>query len=289
MPVIVGVGRSGTTLLRLMLDAHSQMSIPAETGFLPALAELSDGSGAQDPEAFIRTVTGIPNWNDFAVGDEDLRAAVTGLDPFSVGDAARRCYQLYARRHGKPRFGDKTPGYLIEMHSIERLLPEARFIHIIRDGRDVALSLRPLWFSPGKEIGTIAGRWRDWITTGRELAAGRRHYMECRYEELVANPRAILRQVCDFIELPFEERMLGYHEQAAERLNEVQDFHGTGGELIISKEQRLANHRLTSMPPQTSRVGRWRTEMTKEELERFNAVAGDLLAQLGYELPASST
>src|SRR6185503_15592945 len=107
----------------------------------------------------------------------------------------RSFYRLYANRHGKTRWGDKTPVYCKHIDAIRRVLPESRFIHIIRDGRDVALSLRQIWFSPGPDIETQAKYWSDCVRAARSAGLGRNDYFEIRYEELVLNPKATLKKV----------------------------------------------------------------------------------------------
>jgi hypothetical protein len=117
----------------------------------------------------------------------------------------RAFYELYAQRFGKPRWGDKTPRYSLILASIESLLPEARFIHVIRDGRDVALSLRETWFAPAHDMPTLAQYWKTQVEHARKLGARRHYYLEVRYEALVHQTRETLKQICCFIDLPFEE------------------------------------------------------------------------------------
>ncbi len=210
LPMVVGVGRSGTTLLRLMLDAHPGLAIPAETGFLVPVAALA-GSGDEAREELFRTATSFPNWPDLAVPVELFRAELDRLEPFTLTAGCRCFYHLYARLHGKPRAGDKTPPYALHLGAIHALLPEARFVHIVRDGRDVARSFRGLWFSPGDEIETLARTWRDTILTARRLAERVPHYLEVRYEDLIREPETVLRRVCAFAELPFHPATLDYH------------------------------------------------------------------------------
>lgn len=280
-PFIVGAPRSGTTLLRLMLDAHPELCIPPETGFLPDAAALR-GRGGALRRAFFETVTGTRSWADINLTRERFAAALEEIEPFTVTEGARAFYRAYAARFGKPRWGDKTPLYCLHMVEIERILPEARFVHIIRDGRDVALSLRGLWFSPGDDVEELAAHWRTWLRTARRLGRGRRHYMEVRYEELIADAPAVLRKVCEFVRLDYDPRMERYYERSGERLDEVKTVYRPDGTLLISKEERLHNHRFATRPPEPSRVHRWREEMDAETRSRFAAVAGDLLGELGY-------
>src|SRR5512145_1853257 len=157
MPIIVGVPRSGTTLLRMMIDAHPAVAIPPETGFLPALADLDPASGSSD--AAWQIITGFHTWPDFQLDPAVLRTTLDRLSPASPADAARAFYRLYAQRHGKARWGDKTPTYGTQLDRIASLLPEAHFIHLIRDGRDVMVSARNLWFRPGDTIEAHAMDW----------------------------------------------------------------------------------------------------------------------------------
>jgi hypothetical protein len=279
---IVGVPRSGTTLLRLMCDAHPQLSIPPEMGFIPAVAGMR-GRDDELREAFFNTVTGMATWEDANLGRAQFEHALGEIDPFDISQGVRAFYRLYAARFGKSRYGDKTPFYCLHMDAIEKLLPEARFVHIIRDGRDVALSQRGLWFSPGDRIEDLAHRWHSWITTARRLGRRRRHYMEVRYEELIEDAPRVLRRVCDFIELPYDGRMERYYESAGERLDEVKTMYRSDGTLLITKEERLYNQRFTTQPPEAARISRWRNEMDAETRAGFARVAGDMLKELGYQ------
>ena len=102
-------------------------------------------------------------------------------------------------------------------------------------------------------------------------------YMEVRYEDLVADPEPLLRRIADFVDLPWDDGMLDYHHGAEERMKEViRDFHPLGGGTITA-EERKRQHELVKSPPSSSRVGRWRTEMSAEDREAFECRRGDLL------------
>src|SRR4029434_6926754 len=136
-PFIVGVPRSGTTLLRIMLDAHPQLAIPPETGFLSRLVRLpwlwAAGLGRR---RLLTIITRAESWPDFHLDAHALAEALDAVKPFTLADGLRAFYRLYAARFNKSLWGDKTPLYGRHAYSIARLLPEARFIHLIRDGRD---------------------------------------------------------------------------------------------------------------------------------------------------------
>lgn len=201
MPIIVGTPRSGTTLLRFMLDSHPELAIPPETGFL-TLGTKFRGKGDTLRERFIGALVtypdGIPNWPDFEISEKDFRAALVAISPFTISEGYRAFYRLYAARFGKSRWGDKTPLYCMNIATIREVLREACFIHVIRDGRDVALSLRKMWFSPGEEIETLAAYWRDCVLTARDAGFGWPDYLEIRYEALILGTEETLRQICAF-------------------------------------------------------------------------------------------
>jgi hypothetical protein len=287
MPIIVGSPRSGTTMLRLMLDAHSQLAIPPETGFLTAAEKLS-GKGDQLRERFFHAITNYPEampcWPDFEISKEDFRIALAAIQPFNVSDGYRTFYRLYAERCNKSRWGDKTPIYCRHLKAIRRVLPEARFIHIIRDGRDAAMSLRRMWFSPGWEIETQATYWRDCVLAARHAGAGHRDYFEVRYEDLVLNTRETLEQSCAHIDLPFEDAMLTYYQPAPERLKEHKGRSLPDGSTFLTQEQRFEQQQRTTQPPDPACVFAWKQTMDAEEVNKFRRVAGDLLQELGYEV-----
>ena len=294
MPIVVGAARSGTTLLRLMLDAHPALAIPPESHFLPACVELARGP-SPTPEELVACVTRspakMPAWIDFGIDESVYAASVRRLRrPLSVRDGVREFYRLYAALHGKARAGDKTPGYVQQIGAIGELLPEARFIHIIRDGRGAMASLRHLWFSPSRDMAELARYWRAQVNAGRAAAAEGRPVLEVRYEALLETPEIELRRICAFVDLDFDERMLRYYERAAERLTEHQGRVLPSGETL-TPEQRRAQQASATQPLQLARKASWREMLTASDVRRFQAVAADLLGELGYPLvdgPAES-
>ncbi len=288
MPFIVGVGRSGTTLLRLMLDAHPQLAIPPETHFVPPLLESFERLRVS-PERAMDAVVDAPSsgWEDLGLPADEMLDALCALKPLNSPDAVRAFYRAYASRHGKPRYGDKTPRYVTRMKRIAGALPEARFIHVIRDGRDVLLSLNKrlveLRDSEPVPVERFARRWRRRVKNAHRAELGDR-YTELRYEDLVTDTEPTLRRVCALIDLEFDPVMLDYHEHAAERLEEMNRDRAREGRRVVSGAERMTAHARTAAPPSTERVYAWKREMSAEDRRAFDAVAGDLLAELGYEV-----
>jgi hypothetical protein len=288
MPFIVGSPRSGTTMLRLMLDAHPALAIPPETGFVAFIAE--SGTDAWPTwKRFWKTVTQYPDrpsatWPDFHLAKADFRAALEALKPFDPAEGLRAFYRLYAARFDKRRVGDETPSYARHLTAIESPLPEARFIHLVRDGRDAAVSLRNLWFSPGATMTEQAAFWRDNVLAAREQGARVRHYREVRYEALVTEPERVLRDVCAFIEPPYSADMQSYYLHAPRRLDEHEARLDANGTVTLSKESRRQQQTRSTRPPMPALIGRWHTELSTAEAAEFELVAGDTLALFGYSV-----
>ena len=287
MPIIVGSPRSGTTLLRLMIDAHPQVAIPPETGFLYLGLNLVEGDASPRENFFVRLTQyppEAPGWNDFHLDAGAFRTELDRLEPFDLADGLRAFYRLYAARWSKPRWGEKTPLYCRHLQTIERILPEAHFIHLIRDGRDATISLRERWFSPGHGIAIQASYWRDNVLTAREEGQTCGHYIEVRFEDLICNTESELRRICNFIKIDFDSRMLAHHEGATERLAEHLQRHRSDGSVLVSRDERLRQQQRSSQAPDPARIGTWRLMLSRKEAEVFNSIAGDALALFGYPL-----
>jgi hypothetical protein len=260
------------------------VAVPFETHFVPELIRaVEDGAG---PDGALAVLTEHRRWGDFGLERGALLERLGSHDPLLPGDAVRSFYTLYAESQGKPRWGDKTPEYMEYMRPIAAALGEAHFVHVIRDGRDVALS-RIRWRQKrsGKTppVRRMARRWKEAITVAREQARKVEHYLEVRYEDLVSEPEPTLRRICDFVELPFDEAMLDYHQGASERMAEIdRTLPGTSDRVELDGSQRLAKHEMATKPPEKERIFAWRRDMSPEDRSEFAAVAGKLLDELGY-------
>ena len=284
VPFIVGVTRSGTTLLRLMLDAHPDLAIPPETHFVPQLIRQTRKRGASCEEAH-GVVTGHRQWGDFDLDSGELLQRYCALERIDPETTIRAFFELYAEREGKPRWGDKTPSYVKRMKQIQRWIPEARFIHMVRDGRDAALSRFKRILKDPPPMETVAERWVRKIEGARADAADLPHYMELQYESLVRDTETELRRVSEFIELPWDPSILRYYERAEERLQEmVRDLPGAEGKPMRPADHRKEAHLLTSKPPDSSRLARWKQEMDPDQNAIFEDVAGPMLEEFGYEV-----
>ena len=124
-------------------------------------------------------------------------------------DAVRSVYVAYAASHDADRYGDKTPPFVLHMELLAGLFPETRFVHVDRDGRDVARSLVQTSFAADR-LARAAEVWQRRVTAGRAsgVRLGPERHLEIRYESLVGEPAATLHSVCTFLELEFVDEML---------------------------------------------------------------------------------
>jgi sulfotransferase family protein len=272
-PIIVGVGRSGTTLLRAMLDSHPQLSIPEESEFLVSLGKGRrnyEHGGAFDGELFMRNLFAHFGFRRWGLSEDAVRQAFVTKPPNDFADAVDRVYGAFATWKGKTRYGDKTPHYVINLDLLADLLPDARFVHVIRDGRNAALSYLESDFGPDSVV-EAAYFWRRRIQKGRRSGdrLGPRRYREVRYEHLVDDPAAVLQELCGFIDLEFDPSMLRYYDRAQDIVGQDQD------------------HRNVHLPP-TKGLRKWEEQMSPGDVELFEAIAGTELLQLGYAATAPS-
>jgi Sulfotransferase family len=256
----------------VILDRSPGLSIPDESFFVPLLARRH--RRAIDVERFLDDVARIPTVRNWGLTVADV--APRARDGMATGEAIATIFEAYAAKAGKPRWGDKTPMYMRHLPLLEELFPTAQYVHLIRDGRDAALSFlempegtfTPTWAHP-RTPAQFACLWRREVGGARELGwrVGPERYLEVRYEELVANAEQVVRRVCAFAEISFEPAMLDY----------------TGAIDVSGKphQQRL-------LRPPTAGVRSWRGDMARDDIAGFEAVAGDRLAELGYEVTSES-
>jgi Sulfotransferase family len=266
--LVLGVRRSGTTLLRVMLDRHSQLAVPDESYFIPQLA--ARHRGRLDVDAFCDDLSRIRTIADWQVPLERVRPALPA--DARLSDGLRAVYQAYAEARGKWRWGDKTPMYMQYLPLLERLFPDALYVHIVRDGRDAASSFLAMpagivtegWAHPRSASG-FACQWRTEVAAARGLArrVGGERYRELRYEGLAADPAAALAEVCEFAGLEFEPAMLEYQGRV--------DLTGKPHQTSLER-------------PPTPGIRDWRSDMDAGDVAAFESIAGDALAAFRYPL-----
>ena len=262
--IILGVGRSGTTLLRVMLDRSSELAIPYETFFVPQLAHRHGRRPKLDD--FLDDLGRLRTLYDWGISPDDVRPRLH--EGMTTSEALAAIFETYAERQGKPRWSDKTPLYMQQLPLLERLFPDAIWVHLVRDGRDAALSFLELpegfsgktWALP-RTVAQFAARWRTEILAAR---------LECELAVPAAlsgviteDPERRLRLVCEHASLTWEPGMLDHTRP--------------------SDTAHMPEHRNLAQPP-TPGLRDWRSQMSREDALAFEQVAGDVLGSSGYEL-----
>jgi len=264
---IVGCPRSGTTLLRRMVDAHPEIAITRETHWIPGLA------GDVTPE-LLDALVAHRRFAKLESERHELEALAAEAPTYAELVAA--LFDRYGAVRGKRLVGDKTPNYVRKIPLLHELFPSTRIVHIVRDGRDVALSalgwdrklddLRerfPIWDDSPVATAALWWRWHVLLgrRDGRDLPVGLYH--ELRYEALVDDPERECSDLCRFLDVEYHDGMVRFHE------GRTRDEPG-----LSAKRAWL---------PVTAGLRQWREEMRAEDVEAFEAAAGDALEELGYD------
>ena len=277
---LVGCPRSGTTLLGRMADAHRDLAVIHETRWIPRTFESREGLTANGDVAptLADQLCGIRALKSLSIDASEMRALIRAHLGVPFSRFVTVLFDGYGRQRGKHLVGDKSPGYVRYLRILHELWPEARFVHMIRDGRDVCLSVLD-WrkgatrYSTFEDdpVTTIAVWWEWYVQLGREQ--GRRLapalYHEVPYEVLVADLERESVRLCEFLGIPYDPAMLRFHEGRTR-----------------SKPGLSAK---SAWLPVTGGLRNWRTQMDPADVMRFEAAAGDLLDELGYPRTAPST
>jgi len=254
--LIGGCGRSGTTLLREMLNRHPKLFCGPETSMF-----------------------GLPFWpnNISKMWNLDERRLISDAQAAdNLVQFAEQFYIEQTARAGKERAADKTPNNIRVIGKLLTWFPKGRFIHIIRDGRDVACSLRnhpKEKIENGKivpslinrPIGECAKRWLDDTSSGLAYRAHPR-YHEIKYEDLVSDPHSVLKELCQFIGEDFQPCMVDPDASQSDNMD----------------AGRLVNNQNSKEKVSSRSLGRWRKDLTVDEKKDFEDIAGELLITLDY-------
>lgn len=281
---VIGVFRSGTTLLRLMLNKHPRLCIPYESFFLSDLIRQLPSTGVLS-ENEIRAAKDIiaasPRFQDWETDEVVMREAIGNLEKPTLRDVMDIVFRLETADTGKPRWGDKTPAYVTEVDALQKVMPDAQFIHIYRDGRDVSLSLKQRGWAGWSEF-QRAHYWTSRVNSADASGSrlGGSQYLSVYFGDLVASPEAVLRKVCDFLGEEYHPSMLNYHEDASDNLTEHSRTPNQGDEYIPAPrhdEGKLAK------PLIKDDIGVWQRTSSPLSILLFESIAGSTLDRLGLK------
>lgn len=264
-PVFIGgCDRSGTTYLASLLGVHSACITTPESQFKTDALRMVESNGPLSEEV-VNQITS--HWR-LKLWELDSKA-LAGLSRASYPDFLRSLVCAYQQCVGKQQakvWIDHTPNNLSYSHALLELFPEAKFVHIVRDGRAVAASVLPLDWGPNT-VDHAAKWWLERLSScfATELGLSPARILRVRYEDVVSRPEEALQTLCKFLGLEFEPTMV------------------QGGGFRVPGYTR-AQHHLVEGKPDPSRIDRWKKTLSSRDIELFEFRAADVLQHLGYPL-----
>jgi hypothetical protein len=274
---IVCSPRSGSTLLRLILNSHSRIAIPPPTFLFnyiyPFLFSYGDITSDKNLHLLIEDVLDLQikckPW-PIAI---TVEAIMSSLKERSFTGLYSAIHEIYAQHYGKQRWGEKTPRDIFYIKEILECYPNAQFIHIIRDGRDVAVDWIEHLDWPKNLYGT-ANAWKTFINAVKPWRGKLKsdQLLEVQYEDLIKDPSDVVQNICNYIGEEYESGMLEYYKS---------------DEAL--KWSKTANcHRFSTMPLTKEFVGIYKKKLSKEKQEMLSSAINQELKELGYQVEENS-
>lgn len=275
---IIGNPRSGTSLLRLMLNNHPLISVPPECGFVVWLHEKYKEESFLDKnvvENFITDVMKSRKFETWGVDRETIESFVLSRSFQQYKEIASAIYFAFALKIGKSPalIGDKNNYYIKHIETLKEIFNSPKFIFIVRDGRDVACSYRELSlknissiYAPNipSSLELMANEWA--VNNSLILKELNEQSLFVSYEDLVSDTSQTLGRICSFLNVVFSESMLEYYEHNDEPL-----------EFLQWKSKTLEK-------PDAGNVGKYKNILTHDEVMLFESLAGETLSAFGYNI-----
>ncbi len=268
---ILGSERSGTTLLRLILNAHSQIGIPPQTKFsrkilkrLLFFGNLTRENNRSKLVEWLMKKQKNTKLIDLKLDSFDLKKIL--IHQQTVGGFLSSIFQLYAIKNEKKRWGDKRPYYIQFIPTLFKLYPDALIIHLIRDGRDCVASLKRMkWWKKSAIYSML--NWRYAIRTGnKSVGIFPNQFLEVRYEDLINESEKVIKTICEFIGEDFEEKMLEFYAHSSQYV----------------PAYKMEWHYKTTQPISNQYIGQWKNNLTKKEVQLISWCCKDELIKWNY-------
>lgn len=270
---VVGLGRSGTTLLRLMLHSHPAIAMLGETWFGPRVWERRWAFPIYDDIEPFRSrlvdvfISLLRKHNDFPIDLDIYRDRVLS-GPGSLSQLLTELGEIWKQKCGAERWGEKTPVHLEYIDVLARMYPRLRVLHIIRDPRDVAASLCEAEFAECDDAVAFALEWLDAVDTEEGLKRAEVNLigkvLRVHYEDLINAPVNTLKGVCSHIGEEFDSGMLEFQERS---------------HLAPDKPWMEGLER----PLNSGSIGRWKEDLDRREARVIEAVCWKRMVEFGYE------
>ena len=268
---VVGAGRSGTTLLQLMLNAHPDIAIAGELGFFDEILLLREEvPDLETHERIDRLFALLPRLAryQYLTEVEEIFPSVQARLKADPAPSYEKLYRFllegYGSLRGARRFGEKTPSNIRHLEALASIFPSCKMVHVVRDPRaNVASRLKMPMMST--DVLTNAIKWNIDTYYATSFAQGhRQNFCEINYEKLVADPTSTLQDICVFLGEPYDDRMLEYHRSSRS---------------YIKDEPWKAG---TERPVYRSSLETWRNELSEEQIYLIECVTARQMARYGY-------
>lgn len=264
---IVGVGRSGTSLLQSILNAHSEIAFMPETQFFRKYVA-SKKTMPTDLTAFKKTLEADTSFHRTSIAPDDLLGQFKN-NSFTSIQAYKTLLNTYLARKNKKIIGDKDPRNIDYLPKLYQHFPDAKIIHIYRDPRDVVLSKTKATWSAHRPF------WMHAIIGQHQLARGRKigkelyekNFFEIKYEELIEQPEQTIRNLSVYLNVAYQADMM--------------NFANSSRELVDEKEMSWKKE--TFQPIQKNNRGKWKKNFTSKQIQYIEAVSNEAFEQLNYE------
>ncbi len=283
---VIGNPRSGTTLLRLILNNHEEICIPPECGFIQwwhqKYADWQVTDNDDKLEEFVKDILSSKKMETWGLDKSELFTFLKTKKAKSYAEITAMVCEFFAQSKGRKssRWGDKNNYYINHLPLIHEIYPEAIFIFIIRDGRDVACSYRKIKDSGSKatyvpklpyEIEAIAEEWSQnnlGAISFFEKNTTKDRFIFTRYEDLLNAPEEESKRLCSFLGLPFSEKMLKYYEDNQKKSVEPKEF-------LDWKQKTLS-------PIDQKNMGKYKNLLSPDEILKFQTISGKLMKRFNY-------
>ena len=260
---IVGAPRSGTTVLKVVLNRHPELAVCGESRFFIKIynrrAAFGDLASTENRARAVDAYLATPAPERLGI-DRDLLRDRLMSEAVNCREFFAAMLRTFALQHGKPHAGEKTPYHAMYAKILSDWFPEATIIHLIRDPRDSVSSLMKMPWSV-HSAAVCAYRWRT-ITAAGSSISDRANYLRLRYEDLAREPEAELRRVCDRIGIGWAPEML---------------------EASAPAENTVWWYRRAHQPLNSARVGIWQSELAPWQVAVVERIAGQWMDEFGYE------
>ncbi|MEM8938754.1 MAG: sulfotransferase [Bacteroidota bacterium] len=267
---IIGSGRCGSTLLRVILERNPEISVLPEISMaLPRVTDLFIANKKKTYEEhialFYQEYSSEENWDALGIDYEDIRRNLTHANK-PVPDFIKAIHQSYSEKQNKTAliFGDKHPYLTFHIPYLFSIFPRAKFIHLIRDGRDVACSWNR---TKGLEMPLLeaAKRW-NWALKEVERFKFliKKNLIELSYETLVAQPEKTIRQICKFLGVSYSKELLSSENNRS------------------TKEIGVGHHENAVKEISTTSFGKWKRTLSETEMDLIMPILKKRLIKYNY-------